>query len=91
MTGAPGSFERNLKCPSVLCGKALDTIIDLHVGDGYCAGPAESLTVVKKYLSSRSGLEFVGEIDEKTDIHLGVERTRSPEGIAMKPEAKCFE
>ena len=49
----PGGFVQNPMAPSMYFSKEFDVLMDLHVDDGYFAGPKEKLTILFDYLTQK--------------------------------------
>ena len=81
-SSCPGKFKQNPKSPSMYYSSELDILMDLHVDDGYVAGPESALKLVFDHLSKAlvikiSPLVLAGSSFE----HVGTRRTRTADGM----------
>ena len=85
----PGAFVQNPKAPSLYYSASLKLLLDLHVDDGYAAGPPESLKQVFDYLSTVLVLKISPLVKYGMAFdHVGTTRFRTSEGMWIQTHDK---
>ena len=88
----PGRFAQNPKAPSMYFSRSWDILIDLHVDDGYVAGPREKQEELYQYLEKRAALKVSPLVEAGMGFdHVGATRLRTESGMWIKPFDKYTE
>ena len=88
----PGRFAQNPKAPPMYFSRSLDILIDLHVDDGYVAGPKEKQEELYRFLEKHVAIKVSPLVEAGVGFdHVGATRMRTESGMWIKPFDKYTE
>ena len=88
----PGRLAQNPKAPSMYLSRSWDILIDLHVVDGYVAGPKEMQEELYRFLEKHVAIKVSPLVEAGMGFdHVGATRMRTESGMWIKPFDKYTE